>query len=355
MSIKRLNQSGAVSIITVVLFTVIITVIVTVYARTSFNQQRESAAYDFGTRAYYAAESGVQDAVRALNTDPALAAAGKDDCQPLLSEAGKHDGKLGEGRGYSCQLIDVEPSEITGSVSSTKNAFIAVQPKLLTGLPNNFKLIIDWSKNSTDGPTFVTRPNGSQQFPSLGSWSSGTTTIIPVLRASVIDHPVSSITRDTIRQHVYFLNPVSGSGTPRTVNAASPQPDDTITTNAACFSPASGNSHSGYACRQEITLPGFDFANNKLYLRLSSLYGETKFRLQIQQNNQPTSLVGAQATIDVTGYVGGTYRRVKQAVPIGSGYREDIGLDAALVGGDGICKHFGVGNSQSEFIAGCTP
>ena len=108
---KRLNQSGAVAMISVVIFSIIITILVSAYARTIISQQREAINYDLSTRAYYAAESGVQDVIRELkNPDSDVTKNGQQNCKGASGYLGKNSsGKLGESDSLviTCQLVDL--------------------------------------------------------------------------------------------------------------------------------------------------------------------------------------------------------------------------------------------------------
>lgn len=346
---RKLNQQGAVSIITVVIFATIVTIIASIYARASVDQQRQAVAYDFGTRAYFAAESGVQDAIRGINNGSASTKTANS-CLPLVDGTAPLNKarELGNGKGYTCQLISVTPKSIEGTVIPTQQtAQIQIQPP--AGTPTgNFTLVINWSAN--DGThSYVGRPDAAQLFPSLSDWTNNK--FYPVLRTAVIDHG-ASFTRNTIAQHVYLSNPVAGNSTvpvPSFAPSSYSQSEEEIIQNAHCQTSGS------FACQQKITLSNFNFDTNKVYVRISSIYASTKFSLSLESNGTPLPLSNAQASIDVTGYSGNVYRRVRQSVPIGSGYIQDPSLDAALAGGDGICKHFAVTTDATQFASDCDP
>jgi Tfp pilus assembly protein PilX len=63
---KKQQERGVVSLFTVMFFTILVTVLTVGFVRIMINERRQSTDEDLTTRAYYAAESGVEDAKRAL-------------------------------------------------------------------------------------------------------------------------------------------------------------------------------------------------------------------------------------------------------------------------------------------------
>lgn len=365
---NKLNQKGAVSLISVVIFILIITIVVTAYLSSALSQQRTSVNLDMGTRAYYAAESGVQDAARGLNADINLT---QDKCKSPTNTfiggngivgAPDQNGKDQYGLAYTCQIVDPSPTEITGSVEPNgTTAMIRITPEGNPSGPNAIR--IKWSLKTKSGdPILYPRDDGAQTLKKLNEWqSSGTSRKWhPMLRVAVLDHPLnSSFGRNEIGQNVVFLNPKAG-------NLASPNgyttfnkdqnPDDVavkqnLINDATCVR---SDVATGYSCEQLITLSGYDLAQDQLYARIGSLYGATNFSMEFLQDDTPIPLKNVQATIDVTGRAKDVYRRVKQAFPL-SGYVEDTNTDAAVVAGEGICKQFSVTNNPLEFDSRCNP
>lgn len=376
--IKPLNQSGVVSLLSVIIFMIIITVVATSYIKSVISQQRNALNYDLSNRAYYAAESGVQDGVRALN-NPANAAdiASKqltNACLPRLG--GDANGKIGGDAtkdlnlSYTCQFITVNPSAIDTTLSADSNKMIRLKVKDPVAT-DTYKLVIRWSKKfDSNTPTGTVplepRDTASQEFTSEEKWlaraSLATSSAHPVVRASIISYPVSgNTTRNSINQNVLFLNPVktsvSGSGV-SSVTKTGTQSSESVIQQAACHSqgPTSavgattGNFGGIYSCQEVITLNGYDFVNDAIFVRLRSIYGsDTQAQVFLQKDNTPLLFDGVAATVDVTGKANDVFRRVRQTVPINNGISTDTLPEAAVVGGDGICKLYRVGTNAAQF------
>lgn len=362
---KRLNQQGAVSLLSVVIFATIITVVIAAYIHSAINQQNEASNYDFGTRAYYSAESGVQDAIRGIRTDTELKTNGQDTCQPLTNgdSIAQTPGQIGGndfGLGYTCQLMDLRPKQVTGTVGDQLNTTLRLNPVNPSG---QYNAVINWSKtDSAAAEELQGRTDTSKAFYPRDRWKNDSNTAIhPVMRVSVISIPKASFNRGAIKQNVFFLNPVSGVPGGNT-NAdfsqaqAGSQDPAVIVTNSECRSNKT-TAFNGYSCERTIRLVGYDFAAYNVYLRMHSVYGETGFRVTLIKNSdsRPVELANTQAVIDVTGKASNVYRRVQQTVPIDGGVSTDTWPDASLVAGDGICKLFKVGGVPAQFQSGCNP
>ena len=60
---KLNNQQGVVSFFTVIFITLLLLILTTAYIRLMVNEQRQATDNDLSSRAFYAAESGVNDAI----------------------------------------------------------------------------------------------------------------------------------------------------------------------------------------------------------------------------------------------------------------------------------------------------
>ena len=350
---SQLNQRGAVSMISVVIFSIIITIVVTAYMRTIVTQQKDAINYDLSTRAFYAAESGVEDARR-----DGLATSSSD-CSSIkdggLSAGQKYNNKLGSNISYTCQIIEKDPSDISGSVNEQKSAFIRLNPVDPT-LPSDeeWRVQLRWSTNGD----LTGREDGSKLFLPKLAWAAKA--YHPVLRSTVVSHPKNSFTRDQVKQRVLFNNPaVSGKeevALPR-LNQNSEQDPAQLVTNGVCTEAGVG----AYKCRRTFVLDNYNFSSQNIYLHLKSIYGATNFQVILRHctsgdNCTTVSQKDVVATVDVTARAGDVFRRVKQTVPISDdGYKIFDGLDASLVAGDGICKSFKVGTSSAQYSPGCDP
>ncbi len=350
---KRLDQQGAAAILSVVIFSIIITVVVTAYLRIAISGQAEALNFDFSTRAYYAAESGIQDALREINTNSGYTS--KDQCGNFVpsGSSGKLDanGHLA----YTCQLIDTTPSSIDFSVGQDTNGMARLLPAVMTDLPGTYDLVIRWSskKDAVNGQLDV-RDGADTSFPGQLQWVTNTgNTIHPALRAAMITYPLnkSPLASGDVKQNVFFLNPVKlGSGLVSINGVTPPTPQQAVQA-ARCYDYKSATTFDGYLCEQRMRLTGYNLSQVALYARLHSLYGQTAVQLSLTKegSNEKIPLTGSVIQIDVTGKAGNTYRRVRQTYNLNNGVIMDNLPEAAVIAGDGICKHYSITDQVSDF------
>ena len=372
-----MNQRGAVSMLSVTIFAIIITVIATSYIKIVISQQRNAIEYDRGTRAYYAAEVGVQDGARAIYADENIRRNGKSDCEPVGAVNGQIALKSNSyGLGYTCQIINVTPGEIRGSVvPAQKSTIMRIEP-VDKNFSGNFQIVLRWSEraNDPDDVIFNARTSGLTKFSSAGDWGSinydaENYPIHPVLRGQFISHPTDrpSFGSNDISQRVVFMNltDVAFAGTSPTLSTAdsADKKQEQLFTTSACrksddFS-ASTIDFKGFSCIRTLGFNDYNLKNSAFYINLDSVYHSTDFSVEMLKSaadgGGTVPLANTQATIDVTGKSGDTtFRRVRQTLPLG-GYAEKDGPNAALVVGEGVCKNFVVGTASQLYQAGCNP
>ena len=343
---RKLNQQGAASILSVVIFAIIITIVVTAYIRSAIVQQAQSYNFDSSTRAFYAAESGIQDAVRAVNAVPTTT---KTTCAGSVPSG---NGILNSAfnLSYSCQLIDVTPSSIAFDVKQNKNATVKLRPVDSSSFDNSYKLIVRWSSKGSG--VFKARSNVAS-LPSEENWKDGDgVSFHPMLRASLLSYPLNT-PNVTIDQKVTFMNPVDQStgGGDMEVDfvPSAPYSKDKLISRASCYDSDSASPYDGYLCQEVITIKNLPLDSNGLAIRLHSIYGATDVQLSLTKNGIPASLQGGAAQIDVTGKSGNTLRRVRQTYNLNNGVEIDNLPEAAVIGGDGICKNYSITDKSNEF------
>jgi len=152
-------------------------------------------------------------------------------------------------------------------------------------------------------------------------------------------YPISSPTASSID----FTNDVR-----RTPNST--EPKSGIPQQVKCSTNISGG---GYACKATLNLPapiGSGGARTA-YLRLSSFYNPTHFRISFADGSQ---FSGVQPSIDSTGRANDQYRRVQTRVDL---VNTDFAFPEATVDITGnFCKNFMVTNDVASFVPDtCTP
>ncbi len=351
---KRLNESGAVALLSVAVFMTIITVITTVYIRTALVQQRDSIAYDNSNKALYASLVGFEDTKRAIATGAVTPGPTnkKSDCPVVngASDAGNFAPNLN--LSYTCQLIQFTPNQLEASQISTNST--VVFPIQTAGTTGNYELRLTWT------PGRNARGSSGKSLPTQGYWQTASPGgAPPMVRSQVISYLTadSNLTREEIESQSFYLNPSTGTGnnaidsTPATVDfnslASWSLPNEPIK-NVLC-----SQSGTEFSCEGRIQLSNVNFGQHTVFLALKAVYTKIdSIKVELLNDGTPVPLTSGQAVIDITGKSGSVFKRTQQTAPYGT-YPVTFSdsADFALIGGEGICKQMSLSavGSRSQF------
>lgn len=336
----RANNQGMVSMMVTLIMMLVISMIVLGFAQISRREQRQSLDRQLSTQAFLAAESGVNDAQKAIQDHigdgttlekPAC----NDPVGPnsaykgLPYDAGTQAYKVDATNNvyYTCLLVSTQLDSIHQNVSSDGGAStIPIHPsggKLQT-------LHISWDTDTLQNP----RPKASTcraagqplTFPA-GNWPCD----FGVLRIDMV--PTDTLNRNTLlqQQSAYFLYPTNGGAAAKVVYGT----DKGTVRRMQC---------SDAGCSVDIT--NIDPSIATYALRVSSLYVDGTIDITATGTNGENLKLGdAQALIDSTGRAQDILRRIQVRVSL---LDTNTVPSGALESGSSICKRFEVG--QNSFI-----
>ncbi|HET8709655.1 MAG TPA: VWA domain-containing protein [Candidatus Saccharimonadales bacterium] len=340
----RRSQSGMVAIMVTLILMVVISLVVLGFAQLSRHSTGSVQDSQLSAQAYYAAESGVNDAVSIIRQKLAAGTGtvpAKMRCDDFIDYPGlKDSANLGSDVNYSCVLVNPAPASLNYSVGASG----VVVPLISgSGLPLR-TVTISWTPivNPTDG-TFPANPltgcPGAAGDLPPASGGTAWACKYPLLRTEIV--PTNNLNRSSMlaNSRVNFLEPVAtGSGT-----ATLAQTGKVI--GAKCTNAAKPT------CR--VTFSGLSGA--KYYMHLNALYGATTVTITATDVSGPVGLEGSQAIIDATGNAHGVLRRVLVAVDLNNSNSTRLPT-AALSMADSFCKRFGVApgifNISSNYAGG---
>lgn len=353
------NQKGAVSLITVILLMFVFLIVTLGFLRLTISEQRQTTDADLNSRAFYAAESGIEDAKRLINyynndgliTDSEATRLNGDNCN-VATEDGVEGEALKERAILSseldtevtCQLIDMAPGEFVKTIGENKSIFVPLIPDDAT--PSEVTRVrIEWH-TVADG---VVEPRSSSLsgLPEYSCWNnneeSGCSDGVnypALLRVGVFSHPESSFSRNNITNKIAYLNPNDGGD--GNVNLAQYERptasanQNVLQTAPKCTSITESSGSDTYACSLEVGGLG----NGIKYLRITPLYRGTTVKISMYRNNDdlnnPLKFKNLQAKIDVTAKAGDVIRRVEARIPLTS--VDDVLPDEAITTADQLCK-----------------
>lgn len=340
------NQTGLVSFFVVTIIMIVISMIVLAFSQLARREQQQTLDRQLSTQAYYAAESGVNDAIDALSSDPSLlSATWPSDCSGFINTAGL-DPDLGDGITYSCLLVDTSPPELNYSSVPTKESVVA-NIKSEGGAPIT-DIAVSWE--DFEGETLVSGcpdPTSDHSFPG----SIPADCLVGALRLELVPfgQPRS---RDQLisDRFIAFAQPRGGFSLGTTSYPNGNGDNQGVKSSGGC------DSSGGYGRFCTLRISGLPSAN-QYYLRMRSMYRPTAVTIRAYTSSFPggqVNLVGSQAEIDVTGRSTDVLRRIKVSAPFRvEGSRTP---EFAIQSLDTICKRFTIApapasGGTSELVA----
>lgn len=345
------SERGIVSMITVLFVSILLTIIALSILRQTLNEERGAIDLMLSTKAYYAAEAGVEDALYEIKTGGLVSDNSCDETASLFTlETGITE--------YTCRLTLSE----SDTVSDTIDPNAAVQFDFSGGTTFD-KLLIRWHRQGEDPfPLTSTNYGYATSAPWVNPRSipySPTPSSPPVLRLEVIAFPNGAFERDSIRRQVYFVRPsLAGPVTELDANlpfdrrdpgsSAYPTP---INVNSVC--PAA-TPNGEYVCEVRFGSAAAPIDNSLNYIvRLSTLYdqeGPTSVEIVAQDLsniNVPQSVF--DVIIDVTARSNDVFRRVRYTIPRAD--TTDL-LPFSLLSNERICKNPEVDPDNNNVMRG---
>lgn len=329
--IKSFNndENGIASIMVAGIFIVIISLVATGFASLMRREQRQALDRQLSTQAYYAAEAGVNDAVKYLSKNPS---AKSSDCSKTGDVTGNTSfGTNSDGISYTCVLVDNTPDSLSYSPVSTDKSTV-----LKLTAPGVKSIKISWQPAQIPDTNFVSDSTG-HPLPQKDSNSAISSQVRDsgVLRFSLF--PVQPpITREklTRQEQTLFLYPSEDTSTGNTAvhNYAEGKNGQGIFVDGKCNSA----NNSPNDCNVIIdNLPSTD----EYYIRLKSIYAQHNVHITAyDEHNAEGGKIefgGVQAVIDSTGKANDVLRRIQVRVPIKADY---IYPEFAIETTDTLCK-----------------
>jgi len=306
------SQQGIISIMMTIVMMLVISLIVLGLAQISRREQRVSTDNQLSAQAFYAAESGVNDVVNILRSNPS--APSKTACNDTTMPYDTLVPTISTGVSYSCVLVDTSPKTLFGKAGPTPSVYSLVSPSSINSLT------FSWGPGDGQAGNIITGCPATLSNVSLfpaASW----TCPYAVLRVDLVD--ASSLNRNAL-----FTNNQTAFLIPRAVGTLG----------------ASGVNLRGATCNIVTQICSYTFtglSSNKYYARVSAIY--TNGALTICGNSCTAGFEG-QANVDVTGKAQDVLRRVRITVDL-TGGNQNRAAQAAILSGDSVCKRFKINDN----------
>lgn len=322
------NEQGIVSLIVTIILMLVISLIVISFARTSRREQSDALDRQLSTNAFYAAESGINDAKKAIAADPAnlTSQAYTTNCSGFAGAAhltipSDPIGSTNSNASYTCLFMDPSVPTIEHIYTTDPYSF----PLAKDGNGNLGVLEFYWDGLSSGGtvPDFTGCPNPPGTNPAAPtSWPTSHCSAGP-LRLELTD------SSDLTKNYVYFIYPSNHADNINYKNNA--DPNGSIR-RADCYA-----GQKPHMCMFRVNL---GLNNQTAYARVSSLYMGYELTVKAPGGQE---FAGAQVMIDSTGKAADVQRRIQVRYNLNDFY----GPQYALQSGTATCKRYIVNGTEA--------
>lgn len=357
------NQQGMVSITVTVVFIMVISLVVLGFSQVTRRNSRESLDRQLSSQAFYAAETGINDAVREITRQVNRGEAIKKQDTCNGAPYAKNDGKFDTGNpdvSYTCLTVNPLPPTLDYSNVGETSLAIPLNAANEDGTPTVLNsIVVSWKRtagneNSTKPQTCPQpRIDGGGQlitnFPTATKWSDRCP--FGVLRVDIVPTDTENLSdpivaaRNTLSAFIYPK--AGGDGDVITYDKGS-QNGMTSTAQGAPQGLVKAGGCDDETCK--FTINGLNFAN--AYMRVRTVYLDAR-SVSVKVGDatieeaggvvERVYLTDAQIIVDSTGKSQDVLRRLQVRVPYKGTSSRPINKafsDYALQTDDSICKRF---------------
>lgn len=333
MSIKgNTDQRGMASILITMITMIVVSLIVIGFATISRREQGQTLDHQLSTQAFYAAESGVEDArnVIAAAVQSGLAVPGKTSCSTNTDGSGYTPNyptgnstvlDASHNVSYSCLLVNPDPSTLMYDGVTSNSIVVPLSASQVID-----KIIVTWSPTTapSGSPTSDCPSSTTNSFSIASKWKCG----YGLLRMDLVPTggglTKAGLSSSELSAYVEPLGTANSGNISYAGNTGTP-----VVTAADCTLGSYGQCSA--------TIVGLASGTN-FTLRLLSLYQASNIQVSAYHGGTLLSVPGAQAVVDVTGNANGVLRRIQVNIPLNN-YSGTV-PDFAIESNAALCKRF---------------
>jgi hypothetical protein len=359
--LKTTKQDGFVSLLTAIILCLLLLAITVSLIGLQALTLRKADDSEQSQLAYYAAESGVEDAVAKITTG-AVGSSGQS-----CPGGGSLNTNLAPSNvgavGWTCQSISM--SSATADDIKQHDTAITIDPYKAIGGGGFNTVTLLWDQTLAKPASYFAAPTSGGNVNFSGGSNTWYGHALP-LELTVVGYPAGSFNASQVNTQSAILVPGSSAGiinysqrATYTSGSAGKCANANIGGSAASCGLDTGNPYKAKCTRNftdptglttgtyncSITIRGLNPASNYLF-RLQSRFnsedgsGNGRFVMYFQNNGALINGVTTTATIDVTGKSGDVYRRVVYKMPLNSLANPSFG--DALLSEAGLCQDYQV-------------
>ncbi len=166
------NESGLIAIVVTMILMFILSLIVIAFSRITIRSERQAVDRQLNTQAFYAAETGINDGIDALNAElkkpsSLLISAGINNCNGIPPTIGNGPySKVIDAAGaisYTCLLIDTSPNSLVFSnIAKNSTKLVPIEKQDGTGIGS---VAVYWQDPTVSTGNFSGCPSSVSQLP----------------------------------------------------------------------------------------------------------------------------------------------------------------------------------------------
>lgn len=346
----RVNQQGIASILITMIMMIVISLIVVAFAQVSRREQTEALNNQLSSQAYYAAESGINDARQIIKSKLSDAAGDYNaaamqlnfpTCSsfPTISSTPPANTLTSDGTvKYTCVTINPYPATLSGSAVGDSGSVFRISTK--SGSLASSGIKISWSPSNTGIVSPSCPATTSLVFSANADWQCP----FGVLRLDLVKTDGVALNSGSLINNMNSIFAVPASGVSGTIPASGGIALQVNSVSGGC-TPVS------QTC--SIIINGL--SGNEYFLRAQLLYGAkssiTVTRVDGFGNPFPSTddndyFAGSEVVVDATGKAQNVERRVRVSMNM---FGSTPALDnAAIQSGSGPCKKAFISKDESN-------
>jgi Tfp pilus assembly protein PilX len=328
---KQFNEQGFASIAIALILIVVLSLLTIGFAQLARREQQSALNKQLANQAYYAAESGVNDAYKAIKSGTLTQTiidnnGGTNSCLDLSSLPGTGQADISNKNGvsYSCVLVNLTPTALVKDIAADGDW--STYFSTVGGPPDSVTL--NWNSNS----------GKSRRATNDGFTPSDTWNATAVMQFSVT--PLNNYTRSGLVGNTFTVYAYPSGSSGSVTYSTSPDAQGKVI-DGNCASGSSGPCH--------VQIDGLPSA--PLYaIHVHDYYDASHVLVSAHAGPTLLALGDSQATIDVTGKAREVLKRILVHVPI----HPSPDLPNQALQAQNICKRFTtdpVANTQNAFAS----
>lgn len=348
----RHNQAGFASLVIALMLVLVLSLTTVGFAELMRHEEKSALDKHLSSQAYYAAETGINDAAKAINSGFALS---KPYCGTWTGPASNGTNYLMNNNvgndssiSYPCLLIDPAPPSLEyDPVDDSDNAKVFLMTGTNTTDPTQNELIkqikISWQASDSGVTNFA--PAGTTSFDKASVWNYP-----PVLRIALTPLASGQIGRASLMNNTFnaYLYP-NGAASPGAADAAPVLYADSIGADGGAILDGKCNTGNSLYCNVVIT----NLGQENYLLDLRALYKTAHVKISAQgYDGSNLRIKNAQTLVDSTGKAQDILRRVQVRLPSNNTY---VRSHYVLETPNNICKQLQLTPDSSGSSSSCSP